>query len=135
VSGELFSTFIVSLHTMQLMRLISGLVSSLPAVLTSPSPSVIAGLRPDYRCADKVRRRMRRRVRSRVLTSARTATRTFDLQLAIAALRFAPALCRDWNEIRTLPVVYGGNRAAFFVVLPVRPREMTAVEALATVKL
>jgi hypothetical protein len=30
--------------------------------------------------------------------------------------------------------VYGGNRAGFFVVLPVRPKEMTAVEALATVK-
>jgi hypothetical protein len=31
--------------------------------------------------------------------SARTATRTFDLLLAIAALRLAaPALCRDWNE-------------------------------------
>jgi hypothetical protein len=58
---------------------------------------VIAGLRPDYRCADKVRRRTRRR--SRLLTSARTATRTFDLQLAIAALRVpAPALCRDWYE-------------------------------------
>jgi hypothetical protein len=60
---------------------------------------VIAGLRPDYRCADKVRRRMRRRVRARVLTSARTATRNFDLQLAIATLRLpAPASCRDWNE-------------------------------------
>jgi hypothetical protein len=60
---------------------------------------MIAGLRPDYRCADKVRRRMRRRVRSRVFTSARTATRTFDLQLAIAALRvLAPTLSRDWYE-------------------------------------
>jgi hypothetical protein len=38
-SGELFSSFIVLLHTAQLMRSISGLLSSLPAVLTSPSLS------------------------------------------------------------------------------------------------
>src|SRR5258707_13811573 len=38
-SGELFSSFIVSLHTTHLMRSISGLLSSLLAVLTSPSPS------------------------------------------------------------------------------------------------
>src|SRR5258705_4019643 len=47
---------------------------------------------------------MRRRVRSRVLTSARTATRTFDLQLAIATLRFpAPA----YVEIGTNPNASG----------------------------
>src|ERR1700730_4814264 len=40
-SGELFTTFIVLLHKPQLMRLISGLLSSLPAVLTSPSPSAV----------------------------------------------------------------------------------------------
>jgi hypothetical protein len=38
-SGELFSSFIVLLHTTQLMSPISGLLSSLPAVLISPSPS------------------------------------------------------------------------------------------------
>src|SRR5712672_2871353 len=38
-SGELFSSFIVSLHTTHLMRSISGLLSSLPAVLISSSPS------------------------------------------------------------------------------------------------
>jgi hypothetical protein len=65
---------------------------------------VIAGLRPDYRCADKMRRRMRRRVRSRVLTSARTATRTFDLQLAIATLRLPAQL---YVEIGTNPNASG----------------------------
>src|SRR6267142_4632286 len=38
-SGELFSSFIVLLHTTHPMRSISGLLSSLRAVLTSPSPS------------------------------------------------------------------------------------------------
>jgi hypothetical protein len=61
-------------------------------------------------------------MRSRVLMSARTATRTFDLQLAIATLRLpAPALCRDWNGIRTLPVVHGGNRPALFAALGETP--------------
>src|SRR5258708_24423902 len=38
-SGELFSSFIVSLQTMQQSRLISGLLSSLAAAFISPSPS------------------------------------------------------------------------------------------------
>ena len=68
---------------------------------------------PDYRCADKVSRRTRRRGRSRLLTSARTARRTFDLQLAIATLRL-PAPASRLERIRTIPVVYGGNRAVLF---------------------
>ena len=46
--------------------------------------------------------------------SVRTAMRNFDLQLAIY---HPPSLCRDWNEFRKLPVVYGGNSAGFFVAL------------------
>src|SRR5258705_6195032 len=38
-SGELFSSFIVWLHSMQLMRSINGLLSSLAAGLISRSPS------------------------------------------------------------------------------------------------
>jgi hypothetical protein len=87
----------------------AGLPSRVPELLIF---SVIADLRPDYRCADKVRRRMRRRVRSRVFTSARTATRTFDLQLAIAhPPSTRPSLMSRLVRIRTIPVVYGGNRA------------------------
>ena len=72
---------------------------------------MIAGRRPWL----LMRRRTRRRGRPRVLMSVRTATRNFDLQLAIATLQLpAPG---DWNEFRTLPVVYGGNRADFFVAL------------------
>src|SRR5712671_6950054 len=41
-SGELFSICIVWLHTMQLMRSISGLLSSLAVGLTSASPSAPA---------------------------------------------------------------------------------------------
>ena len=78
---------------------------------------MIAGRRPWL----LMRRRTRRRGRPRVLISVRTATRNFDLQLAIATLQLpAPALFR-LERIRTLPVVYGGNRADFFVALaPVR---------------
>ena len=47
--------------------------------------------------------------------SARTATRTFDLQLAIAALRLAASAL---DRIRTIPVVYGGNRASLFESSP-----------------
>jgi hypothetical protein len=72
---------------------------------------------PDYRCADKVSRRTRRRGRSRLLTSARTARRTFDLQLAIATLRL-PAPASRLERIRTIPVVYGGNRAVLFEKSP-----------------
>ena len=80
---------------------------------------MIAVLRPDYRCAGKVRRRMRRRVRSRVLTSARTATRTFDLQLAIAAPPITrPSSMSRLERIRTLPVVHGGNRLGFLWLSP-----------------
>ena len=61
---------------------------------------------------DAATRRMRRRIRSRLLTSDRTATRTFDLQLAIATLR--PKFMSRLDRMRTIPVVYGGNRAGPF---------------------
>jgi hypothetical protein len=70
---------------------------------------------------NEMRRRTRRRVRSRFFTRTRTATRTFDLQLAIATLRVsAPAVCQDWNEIRTIPVVYGSNREDLLRRCPTR---------------
>lgn len=66
------------------------------------------------KCADECDAK----IRSRVLTSARTATRNFDLQLAIATLRLPrPSFMSRLERIRTLPVVYGGNRAGLFVAL------------------
>ena len=51
------------------------------------------------------------------MTSARTATRNFDLLLAIATLRLPARLYVEVGTIPTIPVVYGGNRAVFFVIL------------------
>ena len=54
---------------------------------------------PNYRRADKLRRRIRRRGHPRVLTSVRTAARNFDLLLAIATPSTSvPNFSRGWND-------------------------------------
>lgn len=67
------------------------------------------------------------------MTSARTAMRNFDLQLAIATLRL-PALSfmSRLERIRTIPVVYGGNRADPFLE-EVRRRAAGLAHALAPI--
>ena len=86
-------------------KVVEGLRSrAFPGLLIS-----VAGLRPDYRCADKARRRTRRRVRSRLLTSARTAARNFDLLLAIATPSTSvPSFSRARNDADSVWRQQGG---------------------------